>query len=254
MLGAPRPHRYDAGMILIALLLAAAAPPHDFLRDEENALLHFNYGWPAEAQAIPRLRARLAREMEGEHRQAVANARENRRNARANGFEYNVEDFDKVWEVAGNNIRLLSLTASLGSYSGGAHPNTSFHALLWDKAGNREVTAASVLGAAALRGFSARYCAALDAERAERREEPVVHDPQDPFTTCPAIAEQVLAPADADHDGRFDTLRILLGPYIAGPYVEGEYLLDLPIGAADLARIPAPWRASFETSRARQAR
>jgi hypothetical protein len=234
-------------MIVLALLLAAAAPPADFLREEENDLLHFRYGWPAAAQAIPALGARLNREMEEERRQATANAQDNRRRARAGGFDYYAEDFDKVWEAAGDNALLLSLTAALGSYSGGAHPNTSYHALLWDRAGDRPVAAASVLGAAALQGFGERYCAALDRQRAERREAPVVRDPQDPFTTCPAIGEQVVAPADSDGNGRFETLRILLGPYLAGPYVEGDYIIDLPFDPADVGRIGEAWRPAFES-------
>lgn len=232
-------------MILLAALLAAA-PPADFLREEEGALLHFRYGWPGAAQALPALGARLGREMEEEHRQAVATAEESRRTARANGVDFYSQDFDKVWETAGDTAVLLSLTAALGSYSGGAHPNTSYRALLWDRAGDRPVTAVSVLGPA-LGGISDRYCAALDAQRAERREGPVVRDAEDPFTTCPAIAEQVIAPADTDGNGRFDTLRILLAPYLAGPYVEGDYLIDVPFDPADLARIGADWRPAFET-------
>ncbi len=64
-------------------------------------------------------------------------------------------------------------------------------------------------GPALLRRLRPRFCAALNAQRAENRGEPIRPDPQDPFTTCPAFAELVLAPADGNHNRRFERLDVL---------------------------------------------
>jgi hypothetical protein len=99
--------------------------------------------------------------------------------------------------------------------------------------------------------MAGRFCATLDARRAENRGEPVRRDGQDPFSACPRLGEQVLAPVDTDHDGRFDTLRVLMPPYVAGPYTEGDYIVDVPFAAADLAGVSAAYRPAFEAMRER---
>jgi hypothetical protein len=245
--------------MLIALSLAlaqvqAATPapaPGDFSRDEETATLTFHYGWPAAAGAIPALRARLQADMERDHRLALSYVAESRRDARRNRIEFNPHSYSKNWEMTGDNDRLISLTAETGAFTGGAHDNSSFSAILWDKQAGAPVTAAALFGAAALQGMSARFCAALNRQRAENREGEEPAEPGDMFSECPPLAEQVVAPADMDHDGRFDTLRVLMAPYEAGPYVEGDYIVEVPFGAPDLAALPAAWRPAFQSPGAR---
>ena len=91
-----------------------------------------------------------------------------------------------------------------------------------------------------------RFCRALDAEREEIRGAPVHYDPEDSFTTCPELAEQVLVPEDEDGDGRFEALHVLIPPYVAGPYSDGPYTLPLSFQAADLAGLSAAFRPAFE--------
>lgn len=231
-------------MFALLAFAATAAQSADFLREERTELLEFTYGWPAQVDALPRLRALLRQDMERAHGEAVATARETRA---ARGGNYNIQFFSKVWERAGSTPQLLSLTATTGSYTGGAHPNTTYGALLWDADGDRATEITVLLGAAALERLGRRYCHLLDEERGRRREAPVVADPNDQFSICPPIAEQVLAPADKDGNGRFDTLEALLAPYVAGPYVEGDYLIEVPFEPEDLAGLPDAYRAAFET-------
>jgi hypothetical protein len=225
---------------------ATAAQAAGFNHSQESELLEFSYSWPAAVEAEPSLRETLRAEMNAEQRRARQIAEQWRAETRFNGGDFQPHYFAKGWEVAGLSPQLLSLTASRETFSGGAHGNTDFSAILWDRQSRRPVPAAAMLGAAALASMSERYCAALDAERAERRGEPVTRDPQDQFSLCPPLAEQVLAPTDSDGNGRFDTLAVLIAPYVAGPYAEGAYSPQLPFRAGDLEGVPENYRSAFE--------
>ena len=229
-------------LLTLVAFAAAALQPADFLREEDNDLLDFAYGWPAEVERQPRLRALLTQDMERAHREAVDIANETRS---ARGGNYHTQFYSKVWQRAGSTPQLLSLYAATGMDTGGAHPNTTYGAMLWDAQADRATEVTILLGPA-IEAMAPRYCATLDADRAQRRQEPVVADPDDPFTICPPLSEQVIAPADRDGNGRFDTLQVLLAPYIAGPYVEGDYEVELRFQAGELTAVPANYRPSFE--------
>jgi hypothetical protein len=231
---------------LLAALAAAFAQPGDFVLEEESELLEFSYGWPAEADALPALRAVLRSEMVAERAQAIRWAREGRDNARDNGIAFAAHYFAKGWEVAGSTPQLLSLTATEETFAGGAHGNIAFSALLWDRAADRPLEPAVLLGAVALERMRGRYCAALDAERAERRGAPVRPDPRDPHTLCPPLAGQVLAPRDGDGNGRFEAIDVLIAPYVAGAYAEGAYFAEIPLEADDLTGIEEAYWPEFE--------
>ena len=232
--------------LMLALAQAEAPAPGDFSRDEDGATLEFHYGWPAAVDAIPALRARLQAEMARAHRQALSYVVENQRRARRNRIDFNPHMYSKSWEVAGDSGRLIAITADTGAFTGGAHDSRSFSALLWDRQAGAPVAAAALFGGA-MRGMSARYCAVLNRQRVEKREGEEPGEPDDMFNICPPLAEQVMAPADLDHDGRFDTLRVLLAPYVAGPWTEGDYIVEVPLTAADVAAIPEGWRDAFES-------
>ena len=235
-----------ASFVALVAVAAAALQPADFLREELGEPLAFTYGWPAAADAHPALREALRTDMEAERTKALGYVEESRVDARENGLEFIPHYFAKTWQVAGSTPQLISLTASEETFAGGAHGNIHFDAMLWDLAAQRRVTAAQVLGEAAILGMTERYCAVLDAERTAQRGEPIHRDPEDPHTLCPPLAELVLAPKDEDGDGRFDTLDVLIAPYLAGPYVEGPYFAEVPFRAEDLAGVNADYRPAFE--------
>ena len=228
-------------------IAAAALQPADFPREELGEPLAFTYGWPAAADTIPALREALRTDMEAERTKALGYVEESRADARENGFEFIPHYFAKTWQVVGSTPQLVSLTASEETFSGGAHGNIHFDAMLWDLAAQRRVAVAQVLGEAAILGMTERYCAALDAERAAQRGEPIRRDPEDSHTLCPPLTELVLAPKDEDGNGRFDTLDVLIAPYLAGPYVEGPYFAEVPFEVEDLAGVAESYRAAFET-------
>jgi hypothetical protein len=232
-------------MIAIVAFLLAAQQPAAFLREEQSDLLHFRYGWPGAAEREPALRARLRRQMEAAHRRAVATAAGSRRDRRARGYDYITHDYDQVWEAAGSTPLLLSLVSGSFELSTGPHGFIGEEAILWDRAAHRAVETRALLRAS-LPGMRGRFCAELDRQRAEKREGDAIADPEDPFNRCPQLADHVLAPADQDGNGRFDTLRVLIPPEAAGPYVEAEYLIDIPFEPRDLAGLPERYRSSFE--------
>jgi hypothetical protein len=226
-------------MIALLALLAAAAQPAPFLREEETPLLRFRYGWAAQAQAIPALRAELRRRMNAAHAEAIASARETREVSREAGVPFHQELRDEVWSVAAANGRFLSLTADNRTDQNGAHPNRDFDSLLWDRARRRAVAVPAVLGPSRLAAMSGRYCARLAAAVRARGGEPPAR--------CPALGERVLAFADRDRDGRFDALHVLIAPYVAASYADGAFVVDVPFAPGDLAGLAAPDRAAFES-------
>lgn len=229
-------------MIALAALLLAAAQAGDFSRTEETELLEFSYAWPAAAARDPTLNAILQERMEAARFEARQNAEEDRR-TRPTEAPFNAHHYGESWGVDGDTPRLLGLSSSTSTYGGGAHGNMMFAAILWDKEAHRALDTPGLFGSA-LTSLGDRYCAALVVAREERRGEPT---PQgDLFGDCPGIAQQVLAPADRDRNGRFDTLRVLLPPYAAGPYVEGDYVIDVAFSDTDLSAIASEYRAAFE--------
>jgi hypothetical protein len=229
-------------MIALAALLLTAAQAGDFSRTEETELLAFSYAWPAVAARDPELNAILQERMEAAHFEAKRNAEEDRRTRPAEA-PFNAHLYGESWSMEGDTGPLLSLSSSASTYTGGAHGNMMVAAMLWDKAAHRVLDTPGLFERA-LTSLGTRYCAALVVEREERRGEPT---PQgDLFGDCPGITQQVLTPADRDRNGRFDTLRVLLPPYVAGPYVEGDYAIDVTFDATDLAAIASGYRDAFE--------
>ena len=90
------------------------------------------------------------------------------------------------------------------------------------------------------------WCKALDAERAEKRQGQKLGGE---FDACPKLSEISIVPTDADANGRFETLRLIADPYVAGPYAEGNYKVDLPVTPTLVAALKPEYLASFEVQR-----
>jgi hypothetical protein len=171
--------------------------------------------------------------------EALANARETQAASREAHVPFHQEQYHKIWTVEASNARLLSLTADNRTDQNGAHPNRDFDSLVWDRARNQATTAADLLGSAAVTGMNARYCSALAAM--------ITRHGGEPPERCPPLAERVLSFTDADHDGRFDALHVLIAPYVAASYADGSFVVDVPFEAADLAGVTAANRSAFES-------
>lgn len=214
--------------------------------DEKSDLLAFSYGWPAEADALPRLKARFEEEMAKDRADALRLAEADRKERQDSDIPFNPYDLSKTWSVAGETPLLLALSAETYSFTGGAHGNTGYETLVWAKREDVAVDRAVLFPLHILTQLTPPYCDALDRAREEKRGEPVPKDRKGMFNECPELGKQALTPVDGDDDGRFDAVGVLIGPYEAGPYVEGTYELELPIDAAILAAIPDAYRDQFE--------
>ena len=212
---------------------AQAAPAKARLVEERNDLLEFTYGWPAEAAAIPKLNAQFEEALAERRAEAVATAREDKA-ARDKDAPYNSHYYTQVWETFGSNPLLLSLASEIGTFTGGAHGNATYSAMLWYKSADRRIETKELFGnpAGAFKAMTQSYCAELDKQRAEKRGEELPLEGADWMVECPPLAEQVIVPVDGNKDGKFELLRVLIGPYGAGPYAEGTYEVDLPVTPA----------------------
>jgi hypothetical protein len=198
------------------------------LIEEKGDLLEFTYGWPAEADAIPTLKRRFEEDLATQRKQALASAREDFAVHGKNAHEGH--SYRQVWETFGSNPLLLSLASEIGTFTGGVHGNATYTPLLWYRSADREIKVEELFGDSerAFNAMTAPYCAELGRQRAEKR----VGLPQGALTpaeACKPLEEQAIVPVDADRNGKFERMRILIGPYGAGTYVEGTYEIDIPI-------------------------
>ncbi len=239
--------KWLAGLGLIAALGAAAAPQPVKI-DRQSKLLDFTYEWPAEAAAMPaldkRFRAAAARAFAEVHKYAeedMALTREQKRG-------YNQHYYAAGWETLGQSQRLLSLSETIETFTGGAHPNHDSKALVWDRVLDEEAAMDDLFSRPAVFAALTRsvYCRALDKERRERREGQKLGGE---FDECPKFAELAIAPTDKDTDGRFETIDIIAPPYVAGPYAEGDYAIEIPVSAELIAALRPEYRPSFEAQR-----
>jgi hypothetical protein len=228
-------------------LMAATGVPHKVER--KTAALEFSYVWPAQAVAIPALDARFYKDAKAKLAEAQKNAAEDQALARKDKRDFNAHFFSVEWTAAGQTARLLSLQSENGSFEGGAHPNTSYDALLWDRQANRGIPIGSLFTRPADFAGTTRgvYCKRLDAERLKRREGEKLDLPD--FNECPKYSDLAIAPVDGNKNGRFDRIDFVASPYVAGPYVEGEYEVFVPVTAKLIAALKPEYRSSFEPQR-----
>lgn len=210
-----------------------------------NDEFEFGYSYPAEAAAIPALKARLDGEREkalGEiKRDSVAAHTE----AKAGGYELAGYGYEKEWQRVASLPDWLSLSASIWTFTGGAHGMTVFDALLWDRKAGAAIdpTDAFTSKAAIDRAIKTRFCKALDAERLEKRGEVLKGDPSN-FTQC--IDPSPYSILFGSSNGKtFDRITVMVPPYEAGPYAEGSYEIDLPVTSAMIAALKPRFRPAF---------
>ncbi len=213
---------------------------------EETDDFLFEYSYPAEAGNIAGLAALLDARLDRLRAALAAESAEARDQARGDGFPYNKYSTGVGWSVAAETSAFLSLSAELASYTGGAHGNYGFDALVWDKqAGVALEPAAFFTSPEALdAALGERFCAELNRERGKRRGAPVEEGSDDMFDTCPPLAETTILLGSSN--GRaFDRIGVLIAPYGAGPYAEGSYEFTLPVTREVIAAVEEEYRDAF---------
>ena len=216
---------------------------------EQNDVYEFEYGWPAEAAAVPELDARFRKEMEKAKAELISGAKEDRDERAKQGYEYHPHASQKSYETAGQSERLLSLESTVYGFSGGAHGSSGSASLLWDRQLSREITLPDLLqrGQKWTGAIRQPFCVLLNREREKRRGEPV--KPGDLFGDCPELKELTVVLSDSDKNGRFDDVKVIADQYVAGPYAEGPYDISLPITAKMIERLKPEYASSFEARR-----
>lgn len=213
---------------------------------EQTDLYEFAYSYPAAAAAIAPLRDWLEADLAKARAGLAAEAKEGRADAKANAYPYNPYSASNEWKVVTDLPGWLSLSTLVGSYTGGAHPNYGFDAMLWDKTAQTRrasidlFTSKAALKAAVLKPF----CAELTRERAKKSDGEAIGDPKDEFNQCIDPLEQTVILGSRSHQS-FDRIGFLIGPYAAGPYAEGSYEVTLPVTGAVLAAVKPEYRAAF---------
>lgn len=138
-----------------------------------------------------------------------------------------------TYEVAGQTARLFSLRETEFEFAGGAHPNTGFGAVLWDRTRDRRIQPASLFRPGAdLSVLDQALCSAINTARAEATGEPsdlTVGDSSD--WSCPRATQTPFVLAPSTTAGRAGGLEFLIGPYQVGPYAEGTYQIVVPQSA-----------------------
>jgi hypothetical protein len=215
---------------------------------ETSKALEFDYSWPAEAAGIRPLDRRFREDAQRALRRAHKDAEEDVKLAASQKREFHQHFFSRSWAAVGQSARLLSLESATGTFTGGAHPNSSNGALLWERRLNREIPVASLfLRPRALETLTrTTYCKKLEAERRKRREGEKLGGQ---FDDCPKYSELAIALFDGDMDHHYDRIRFVASPYVAGPYVEGAYEIDVPVSRQLMAAIKPAYRTSFEPQR-----
>lgn len=205
----------------------------------------FTYRYPAAAAAIPALKSWLDADRAAIRAEVARDSAAFRRETTANDFPFRQYESSTVWKVVTETPRLLSLSAEIYEYTGGAHGSPGFRATVWDKANERRVAPEAMFtsGSAIQAAVGDAFCKALDRERARRRGAPVVRG-SDSFSTCPRVADATLILGSSDRR-TIDRIGFLVGPYVAGPYAEGSYDLTLPVTPAVLNAVRADYRDAF---------
>jgi hypothetical protein len=262
--------RVVAGALLLAATLASAAPAAAqaeeaapppapppgtvIFTDSETRTVagsevvrEFSYTWPAEVAAVPALVRRFTADRAESLAEQKDDFREGLTYADAEGCFGCNRDLTRDWSVIADTPRLLVLQGSRYVYSGGAHGNTEFDALVWDRKARKVFDSNTmVLSKAALQtALGEGWCAALKAERAERLgEEASAMIEDDGIFPCPPVDDLVVLPSSSDGKS-FDRIQLIAAPYVAGSYAEGVYEVTLPVTPAVLAAVKPRYRAAF---------
>lgn len=217
---------------------------------ENNDRYQFEYAYPAAASAIPALKAKLDADLAAQRAELVEDAKEGAESAKQGAYPYHPYSRTLDWKVVTELPNWLSMSTVVATFTGGAHPNYVYDALLWDKAANRQRDAFDLFTSKQALSAAIRnpFCDALDRERTKKRGEAIVRGSGELFTDCLDPVDYTVILGSGGHQG-FDRIGVLIPPYEAGPYAEGGYEVTLPVTAKVLALVKPEYRASFAAGR-----
>jgi hypothetical protein len=228
-----------------AAFCIAAAGAKPFKTHSKSAYLDFEYSWPQEVGAVPALVRHFTQDLRGERRKMLSDARDASRE-KDSALPFRQYSFYRDITTAGQSARLLSLKIETYEFTGGAHGETYSEPFLWDRQRRMKVRLEDmfVSGRAEDRLLRNSFCHHLSDEQTKRNGWAVA-----PFENCPKFSELTILPADRNHDGRFDDIRLIADPGVAGSNAEGTYDIPLTVTARFIAAISPEYRSAFEAQR-----
>jgi len=241
--------------------------------ERKTDLYQFKYAYPAQAGNIAALKDHLEKDLAKSESEVkaqalelwefqkelaqndlaeargdeIAGAREGLANIEKYQFPFRPHYLAVAWGVAADLPRWLSMSARIETYSGGAHGNSHFDSLIWDRQASvvRQTTDLFMSGDALRAAIQPRFCDLIDAEREKRRGVPVKRSEDDTFSACIDPLESTVL-LESSGGGTFEAISVLVAPYQAGSYAEGSFVIKLPVSAALIAAAKPEYRKSFQ--------
>lgn len=204
----------------------------------------FSYSWPKQVAAIPALVTRFTAERDKLLAEQRADWDEALREFAGSDCTGCVNrDYAMQWDVVANLPRFLSLSGAWSAYTGGAHGNYAWQALVWDREAKKAFDPKSMFTSPdALQGaLGPAWCKALKVERVKKGMAP---EDEDGIFPCPPIADLTVLVGSSDRKS-FNRIGLIADPYVAGSYAEGEYEVTLPVTAKVLAAVKPAYRTAF---------
>lgn len=243
------------GLVLACLCgQAFAAEPKDqeFEDSETKGLAErsFGYSWGPEVSAIPA----LAEVIRSQEEAALAKQKADWNEAVEEFGELGcitcvARGYSNSWEVVTKTKRFVMVQSESWIYTGGAHGNSLFKALGWDRKGGEDGQGAAFrpvdmfMSETALENTAyGDYCASLLAQKGERMGLDISE--MNPFDGCPSVTELVVTPLSSD-GVQFDRVQFLAAPYVAGSFAEGPYTFEIPVTPAVLAAVSPEFSEHF---------
>jgi hypothetical protein len=155
-----------------------------------------------------------------------------RRRPRRADFPYRAHSHLQAWQRVTSTPRFLSLSAEIGTYTGGAHGMTNFDTLLWDRNRRKQLKPLDLFtsGEAFDAAIKDSFCAGIKRAKAAKG---IVADeaPDSVFAKCPPASAQTVWLGSSD--GRYlDRMTIAIAPYEVGAFAEGSYKINVPVTGA----------------------
>lgn len=134
-----------------------------------------------------------------------------------------------AYAAGGETDKLLSLSRTDFEYTGGAHPNTRFSAVLWDKALKKRLGFADLFRPGAdLSILDKALCDAANAAKQARSPGSERATLDGKMWTCPKAISTPFMLSPGTSPGKAGGVTFLIGAYQIGPYSDGDYWIALP--------------------------
>jgi hypothetical protein len=183
---------------------------------------------PASLSTAPELRAKLYREGTDDLKKfaedsAAAQAEDS---GDTQPYQRNVK-----WTTATATSKLLSLQKEVYEDAGGAHPNMTLDAVLWDKALKHTLQTTALFKAGTdYSKLDDVLCDALTAAKKKRLGDSF-QPPSSDTWSCPKWTATTVVLAPSTTPGKAGGLTFLMSPYAVGSYAEGPYEITIPASA-----------------------